>query len=124
MIRITHRGDFNNIERFFNKVLKRNYLNIIADYCELGKEALMAATPSESGETAEAWDYEIESGDGMITIYFTNSHENNGYNIALLLIYGHGTRNGGYVEGNDFVTPALEPIFQDLADKLWREVTE
>lgn len=124
MIKVIHKGDFNHIERFFNRVLKRGYLNILADYCERGVAALREATPTESGETAEAWGYEIESGNGITTIWFTNSHENNGVNIAILLIYGHGTRNGGYVQGNDFVTPALQPIFQDLADKMWREVTE
>ena len=124
MIKVTHKGDFNHIERFFNRVLRRDYLNILADYCELGVAALREATPTESGETAESWGYEIERGDGTITVWFTNSHENNGVNIAVLLIYGHGTRNGGYVQGNDFVTPALQPIFQDLADKMWREGTE
>ena len=124
MIKATHKGNFNNIERFFNKALKRNYLNILADYCERGVAALREATPSDSGETANAWGYEIESKKGITTIYFTNSHEKNGLNVAILLIYGHGTRNGGYVQGNDFVTPALEPIFSELADKMWREVTE
>ena len=124
MIKITHKGDFSKTERFFNRVLKKNYLNIIADYCERGLDALRAATPSESGKTAESWSYEIESGNGMTTIYFTNDHVNDGVNIAILLIYGHGTRNGGYVQGNDFVTPALEPVFRDLANNLWREVTE
>lgn len=124
MFKVTHKGNFNNFERFCNRVLKRNYLNILADYCQRGVEALRDATPSDSGETAAAWGYEIESEKGITTIYFTNSHVNNGVNIAILLIYGHGTRNGGYVQGNDFVTPALEPIFQELADKMWREVTE
>lgn len=124
MIKITHKGDFSKTERFFNKVLKRNYLNIIADHCERGLEALRAATPSESGKTAEAWGYEIENSDGITTVYFTNDHINDGVNIAILLIYGHGTRNGGYVQGNDFVTPTLEPIFQDIADKMWREAIE
>lgn len=124
MIRVRHKGNFNNIERFFNRVLKRDYLNILDDYAQRGLEALKAATPVESGETAEQWNYEIVRGDGITTLYFTNDHINDGVNVAILLIYGHGTRNGGYVEGNDFVTPALAPIFQDLADSMWREVTE
>lgn len=124
MIKVTHKGDFSRTERFFNRVLKKNYLNIIADYCERGLEALRAATPSESGKTAELWNYEIENGNGITTVYFTNDNINDGVNITILLIYGHGTRNGGYVQGNDFVTPALEPVFRDLADKMWREVTE
>lgn len=124
MIEIRHKGDFNNIERFFNKVLKRDWLNILSDYAARGVEALKAATPVESGETANAWNYEIESGDGITTVYFTNSHENDGVNIAVLLIYGHGTRNGGYVQGVDFASPALAPIFYELADSMWRGVTE
>ena len=124
MITVKHKGNFNNIERFFNRVLKRDYLNILSDYAEQGVRALKEATPVVSGETAEAWDYEIESGNGITTIYFTNSEEDNGVNIAILLLYGHGTKNGGYVEGIDFVTPALEPVFRELADKMWREVTE
>lgn len=123
MFKITQKGDFGGFERFVNRVLKRNYLNIIADYANLGLEALKDATPEDSGKTADSWGYEIIQGKGIVTLYFTNSNEQNGCNIAILLIYGHGTKNGGYVQGNDFVTPALRPIFQDLADKMWKEVT-
>ena len=124
LITVKHKGNFNNIERFFNRVLKRDYLNILSDYAQIGVEALREATPVESGETANAWGYEIESKKGITTIWFTNSEEDNGVNVAILLIYGHGTRNGGYVEGIDFVSPALRPVFQELADKIWKEVTE
>lgn len=124
IISVHHKGNFNNIERFFNRVLKKDYRNILASYGERGVEALRAATPIDSGETAAAWGFEIDDRNGITSIIFTNSNENNGQNIAILLIYGHGTRNGGYVEGVDFVTPALQPIFRDLADKAWREVTE
>ena len=124
MFTVKHKGDFSNIERFFNRVLKRNYLNILSDYARRGVEALRAATPVESGETADAWDYEIESADGVTTVWFTNSHQNDGVSVAVLLIYGHGTRNGGYVEGVDFVSPALAPIFYELADSMWKEATE
>ena len=124
MIKVKHKGDFNNIEKFFNRVLKRNYLNILADYANRGVEALKEATPTESGETANSWGYEIESADGITTIYFTNDSINEGANVVILLIYGHGLWNGGYVEPNDFVTPAIRPIFEELADKMWKEVTE
>lgn len=124
MITVKHKGSFNNIERFFNRVLKRNYLNILSEYADRGVEALKAATPTESGETAAHWNYEIKSEDGITTLYFTNDHMNDGVNVAVLLIYGHGTRNGGYVEGADFVSPALAPIFYELADSMWKEVTE
>lgn len=123
IIRVKHKGNFNNFERFCNRALRKDYLNVISTYADIGVQALREATPKESGKTRDSWDYEIVEGKDRTTLYFTNSHENNGVNIAILLIYGHGTRNGGYVEGNDFVSPALRPIFQDLADSMWREVT-
>lgn len=124
MITIRQKGDFNNIERFFNRMRGRDYLNVLEKYCQRGVEALKEATPIESGETREHWNYKIESGDGVTTVSFTNDHENNGVNVVILLVHGHGTRNGGYVQGNDFVTPALQPVFQDLADAMWKEVCE
>lgn len=124
MITVRHKGNFNNFERFCNRVMNRNYLNILSEYADRGVKALQEATPVESGETASAWGYEIEDNNGVTTIYFTNSEEDNGVSVAVLLIYGHGTRNGGYVEGIDFVNPALRPIFRELADSIWREVTE
>lgn len=124
LIKVRHKGDFNNIERFFNRVLKRDYLNILSDYAAQGVEALREHTPVNTGLLADSWGFEIESGNGITTIWFTNDDIENGQNVAILLLYGHGTRNGGYVEGVDFVSPALQPIFQDLADTMWREVTE
>ena len=110
-------------ERFFHRTLSRKYMDVLKGYADLGLQALREATPIDSGETASAWAYEIESRDGVTKLVYTNSHMENGVNIAILLIYGHGTRNGGYVEGNDFVSPALRPIFQDLADSMFREIT-
>lgn len=124
IISVKHKGNFRHFERFTHRVLKQEYMNILRAYADMGVKALKEATPTESGDTADAWGYEIESGDGITTLTFTNSHEENGLNIAILLIYGHGTRNGGYVQGNDFVSPALRPIFQDLADAIWKEVTK
>lgn len=124
MITVKHKGNFNNLERFFNRVLKRNYLNIISDYAQIGVQALREATPVETGKTAQSWGYEIEDSKGITTLTFTNTCIENGANVAILLIYGHGTKNGAYVEGIDFVSPALEPVFRDLADSIWREATE
>lgn len=124
MIKIKHKGNFNSIERLFNRVLKRDYLNILSDYAERGLKALKEATPVDSGDTAEAWGYEIESNNGITTLTYTNDHVSDGVNVVILLVYGHGTRNGGYVEGIDFVSPALAPIFYELADSMWKEVTE
>lgn len=122
MIAIKHKGDFHHFETFSKKALQREYINALIPYCEQGVEALKAVTPVDSGETAEAWGYEIQNESNQIKIWFTNGHEENGVNIAVLLIYGHGTRNGGYVEGNDFVTPALRTVFKDLADCMWMEL--
>ena len=124
MIKVHHKGSFNHIEKFFNHILRHDYLNILSEYAERGVQALRNATPVETGETANAWGFEIVSEYGKTTIYFTNSEEDNDVNVAILLLYGHGTRNGGYVEGIDFISPALEPVFRDLADAMWKEVTE
>lgn len=123
LIKIKHKGNFNNAERFFNRVLKREYLNILEKYGQMGVEALRSATPSESGKTADSWEFGIEEGNGTVTLYWTNSNENQGVNIAVLLIYGHGLQNGGYVQGIDFVNPAMRPIFEKIADESWKEVT-
>lgn len=124
MFKVHHIGDFGSTERWFNRILRKDYMNIIADYANRGIEALKEATPENSGKTAESWNYEIVSGKDRTTLYFTNDNIENGVNVAILLIYGHATRNGAYVEGVDFVTPALRPIFKELADKIWREVKE
>ena len=124
MFHVHHKGSFNNIELFFNRALRKDYLNIIAEYGKIGVQALKAATPVDTGATRDAWDFEIVEGRDRTTLYFTNSEEDNGANVAILLIYGHGTRNGGYVEGKDFLSPALVPVFENLADAVWKEVTE
>ena len=124
LIKIKHKGNFNNAEKFFNRVLRRDYLNILDRYGKMGVDVLRAATPSDSGRTADSWDFGIEEGNGTITLYWSNSNENDGVNIAVLLIYGHGLQNGGYVEGVDFVNPAMRPIFENIANECWKEVTK
>ena len=124
LIKIKHKGNFNNAERFFNRVLKREYLNILEQYGRTGVDILRNATPSESGKTADSWDFGIEEGKGTVTLYWTNSNENKGVNIAILLIYGHGLQNGSYVQGIDFVNPAMRPIFEKIANESWKEVTK
>lgn len=122
IIRFEHEGDFSNTLRFFNKLLKRDYLNIAEKYAQQGVDALKQATPKRSGYTAESWGYRIESSKGKTTITFTNSNVHDGVNIALILQYGHGTRNGGYVTGIDYINPALQPVFDKIADEAWNEV--
>lgn len=123
MIRIKHRGNFRNTERFFAQAQKATPRQILERYGQAGVTALASATPVESGETAAAWSYEIvENSDGY-SIFWNNFNINKGVNIAVILQYGHGTGTGGYVEGTDYINPALRPIFDQLADEAWREVT-
>lgn len=123
LIRIKHKGNFNKTEQFFNRVLRRDYLNVLARYGEAGVQMLSLATPVDSGATAQSWEYGIENMDGKTTIYWTNSHENEGVSIAILLIYGHGTQNGSFVQGINFVDPAIRPVFEQMANEVWKEVT-
>ena len=99
-------------------------MKVLKHYAERGIEALREATPKDTGATADSWKYEIESGNGFTRLIYYNTNTENGMNVAILLIYGHGTRNGGYVEGYDFVSPALRPVFRDLADAIFNEITE
>lgn len=121
-IKFNHKGNFNKTERFFNRVLRMDYLNILEKYGQAGISVLSQATPTDSGKTAESWDFGIEKGDGKVTIYWTNSNTNDGANVAILLIYGHALWNGAYVQGSDFASPAIQPIFQQMAQECWREV--
>lgn len=124
MISIKTRGDYKKTFEFLNKISKGNYARRILDkYGRQGVEALSASTPRDSGETASLWDYYIESSDTGIKVVWTNSHVNKGVPIAIILQYGHGTGTGGYVQGRDYINPALRPVFDNVADEIWREVT-
>lgn len=116
------KGDWSKTFDFLNRAKNLDVENILKTYAEKGVEALSVSTPKFSGETASSWDYSIDKNHGKTTITWTNSNINDGVNIALILQYGHGTRNGGYVEGVDYINPALKPVFQEMADALWREV--
>ena len=122
-ITFRHKGDFSKTEKFFNSLLKLDYLNVLERYGKAGVAALAAATPKDSGLTAASWDYEITHNGKETTIAFTNSNVSNGVNIAIILQYGHGTRNGGYVAGRDYINPAIQPIFDKMANEAWKEVT-
>lgn len=122
-ITFRHKGDFSKTEKFFNSLLKLDYLNVLERYGQAGVSALAAATPKDSGLTAASWDYEITHNGKETTIAFTNSNVSNGVNIAIILQYGHGTKGGGYVAGRDYINPAIQPIFDKMANEAWREVT-
>ena len=117
-------GSFSNTERFLNRIRHKDYLNALDDFGRQGVQALRNATPVDSGKTAESWNYEINQTKGMTEIVWTNSNVNDGVPIAVILQYGHGTGTGGYVQGRDYINPALRPIFDKIAEKAWKAVTE
>lgn len=118
----TSKGNFNKTEKFFNMLLGRDYLNVLDRYGSMGVAALRSATPKDTGRTADSWSYEIVNESGQCKLVFINDNVNKGQNIAILLQYGHGTRNGGYVEGRDYINPAIQPIFDKIAAECFREV--
>ena len=120
---IKHRGSFQNTERLFKKLSKLEISSVLNKYGALGVEALSAATPERTGETANSWSYEVEGTGGGYKITWSNSHVNKGVNIALILQLGHGTGTGGYVAGRDYINPAIQPIFDAMAEEAWQEVT-
>lgn len=124
IIQFKQKGDFSKTESFLKKLRKLDLDSVLEKYGKLGVDALSKATPVDSGKTADSWDYKIEKGKGVVTITWTNSNVNNGVPIALLIQYGHGTGTGGYVQGRDYIKPAIRPIFDELADALWEEVTK
>ncbi len=123
MIRIECPGDYHNIEKWLKKNKNQEYLKQLAKYGEKGVAALAAATPKDTGLTAASWSYEIEFKNNGLAIYWTNSHVEKYVNIAIILQFGHGTGTGGYVQGRDYINPAMRPIFDEIADSAWREVT-
>lgn len=116
-------GGFTKTERFLNRMKRREYLNVLDEFGRDGVQALRNATPVDSGATAEAWDYEIKRTSGYTEIVWTNSNINDGVPIAVILQYGHGTGTGGYVQGRDYINPAIRPIFDKIAEKAWKVVT-
>lgn len=123
MISFKHKGDFKRTEKLLKKSLGREYRAILEKYAEEGVRQLSANTPKESGETAASWSYEIIQNGSSLSIIWKNSNIQKGVNIAVILQYGHGTRNGGYVRGRDYINPALQPVFDKLAEAAWKEVT-
>lgn len=124
MVTFRHKGDFSKTLMFLNRVLRRDYLNILSEYGKKGVQALEMATPKDSGTTAASWNYEIEKGNGKVVLAFTNSNTIEGVNIAIILQYGHATGNGGWVEGIDYINPAIQPLFEQMAREAWGKVIE
>lgn len=122
-ITISSRGDFHKTIKYLNKLKKREYLRKLDKYGKAGVDALQRATPVDSGKTADSWDYDISQTSSGTQITWTNSNINNGVNIAVILQYGHGTGTGGYVQGRDYINPAMRPVFDKIANEAWKAVT-
>ena len=123
IVSFKQKGDFAKTDRFLHSVVEGWNHHKLDKYGQMGVEALRAATPKDTGKTANSWSYEIVEEKGRTSIYWRNSNVVNGWaNIAILIQYGHSTRNGGYVQGRDYINPAIRPIFDQMADEIWKEV--
>ena len=118
------KGDFSKLTHFLERAKESVRIGDLDKYGREGVAALSSATPIDSGKTANSWSYEITNKDGSATITFKNSNIQNGVPIAIILQYGHGTRNGGWVRGRDYINPAIQPIFDEIVNNAWREVTK
>lgn len=123
MIKISAKGDFSKTLHYLKKLDELSKNKVFDKYGQMGVDALSAATPTRSGTTASSWSYEIQNSGKEVKIVWKNSNVNKGVNIAMIIQYGHGTRNGGYVAGIDYINPAMKPVFEQMCQDLRREVT-
>ena len=124
MIVFRQKGDFSKATRFFERAREAIKLGMLDKYGRAGVDALSSATPVDSGLTASSWSYKIVQDRGVATIEFHNSNFNEGVPIAIILQYGHGTGTGGWVEGRDYINPAIQPVFNKIVEDAWKEVTK
>lgn len=123
MIQFTSKGDYKNTEQFLKRMAKADFSRVLKTAGERGKAALAAATPVDSGLTAESWGYQIRRSRTSFSIIWTNTHKEKGFLVAIGLQYGHGTGGGGYVRGQDYINPAMKPIMEQIVSDIWKEVT-
>ena len=121
MISFTSKGDFNKTEKFMKNARTKKLMSILKRYGEEGVAALMIATPLDTGRTGSSWRYEIKVENSCIRLVFHNDNIQNGVPIAIILQYGHGTGTGGWVEGRDYINPAIQPVFDKIAESAWKE---
>lgn len=123
-IKLQTKGNFERTTKFLERIKQIGNSSIFDKYGEMGVQALAAATPVRTGLTASSWTYEVDRGQGSTTITWSNTNVNNGVPIAIILQHGHGTGTGGYVRGIDYINPALKPVFEQMKQDLWKEVTK
>lgn len=123
MVHVTSIGSFAKMNKFLEAMKSERIFNVMDSYGRRGVDLLSSATPIDTGDTAASWEYEVKHQNGRHTLAFYNTNVEGGVNVAIILQYGHGTGTGGYVEGIDYINPTLRPLFDKLADDLWREVT-
>ena len=121
MISLTRKGDFRKTEKFMKNARTKKLMSILKQYGEEGVAALMVATPLDTGRTASSWRYEIKVENNCVRLEFHNDNIQNGVPIAIILQYGHGTGTGGWVEGRDYINPAIQPVFDKIANSAWKE---
>jgi len=124
MITLESTGDFKKTQDFLNKMARAEFTAMLNHYGQVGVDALASATPTDSGLTANSWTYTIEKKLGKYTIIWRNTNVVDGTPVAILIQYGHGTGTGGWVEGRDYINPAIRPIFDMITDEVWRQVTQ
>lgn len=124
MIKFRQKGDFSKLNRYFERLKETANVGVLDKYGRAGVAALSSATPVDTGKTASSWYYDIKRQNGSVSIEFNNSNFNKGVPIAIILQYGHGTSNGGWIQGRDYINPAIQPIFDQIVNDAWKEVTK
>ena len=125
MIEFVHKGNFGSTEKFLFKLYSQNFFKTLDYYAQKGVKALSSVTPTDTGKTASSWGYKITTSKDSVSIVWTNSNlTEGGTPIAILLQYGHGTGSGGYVQGQDYINPAIQPIFDEIEKGVWAEITK
>src|SRR4051794_5002229 len=120
MFSITSSGSFDNTEAFVKRAAAGNFFNVLSKYGEMGRNALANATPRDSGLAAESWTYEVVQNGSYKGITWSNTDTENGFHVAIMLQYGHGTGTGGYIAGRDYINPAIKPIFEQIEEAVWK----
>jgi hypothetical protein len=123
LITITTTGSFKSTQDFLDHVHSLNIQGILESCGQMGVSALSSATPKETGLAAHSWGYKVSKSGGMYELAWTNSDTENGFPVVVMLQMGHGTGTGGYVQGRDFINPAIKPVFDKIADIVWKAVT-